>query len=280
MDHRWRPANAEEDRQERHWLQQIDPRQVPVHLAAIMDGNGRWARQRHLPRFMGHVRGAESTERTIRACRFLPERLAEVGVRGADQAQPIRYLTLYTLSTENQGSRPADEVSAILSLIERKLGEKIDELREMGVQMRVLGRAESLPESLRGELQRDFEMTADNQDLHLFLALNYGGRREIVDAARHLAAAAAAGRLDPDAIDETVFAQSLYAPQVPDPELVVRTGGDLRISNFLLWQVAYAELWVTATFWPDFRPWELYRAIAEYQNRDRRFGGLTDHESS
>ncbi|MCC7493616.1 MAG: di-trans,poly-cis-decaprenylcistransferase [Fimbriimonadaceae bacterium] len=263
------PIDADEQR----WLSRIDPTRVPRHVAVIMDGNGRWARQQHLPRIVGHQRGAETTRLIIRACRHLPTRLAEAGVTVEPGLGRVEHLTLYTFSNENW-SRPEDEVGGLMRLIEDQLHANLAEMLESEVSVRLLGRADDLPASLRRELERDVEATAANSRMRLYLALNYGGRREIVDAAREIAAAAQRGELDPAQLDEAAFAARLYAPDVPDPELLIRTGGDLRVSNFLLWQIAYAELWVTGTLWPAFRPVDVYRAIAEYQTRERRFGGL------
>lgn len=263
-------------REEAVWLRQIDPTRLPRHVAIIMDGNGRWAKRRKQPRQLGHVRGAETAERIIRGVRWLVDRLEELGQVATAEWGRIEYLTLYTFSNENW-RRPRDEVSALMGLIESQLREKLADLQETGVSIRLLGRREDLPDSLLGTLQKDIEETSGNQGLSLFLALNYGGRCEIVDAARSLAEDAAAGRLDPGEITEELFAQRLYAPGAPDPELLIRTGGDMRISNFLLWQIAYAELWVTPTLWPAFTLAELYRAIVDYQTRDRRFGGLSNN---
>jgi len=244
-----------------------------------MDGNGRWARGQGLPRSSGHFRGAQTVRDVVRTCRHLPARLREAGVPGADQANRIEYLTLYTFSKENW-TRPESEVGGLMQLIERQLHDHLAELNENGVAVRQLGPPEGLPASLRDELARDVAETASNHDLVLYLALNYGGRAEVADAARSIAAEVMAGRLALDDIDEQCIARFLYAPEVPDPELLIRTGGDLRISNFLLWQVAYAELWVTGTLWPDFGPAQIYQAIADYQGRERRFGGLVDDGKS
>ncbi len=277
----WMAAEADEEDDadtERAWLAQIDPERIPKHIAIIMDGNGRWARRRHLPRGFGHVQGAQTAKKIIRACRGLHRELTRAGVSLGPSAQRVEHLTLYTFSNENW-SRPADEVTGLMRLIEDQLRANVAELKEIGVRVRLLGRANHLPGSLLDELQRDIAETADNQELVLHLALNYGGRAEIVDAARALAEQAARGELDPAAIDEGLLARHLYAPDVPDPDLLIRTGGEMRLSNFLIWQVAYAELWVTQTLWPAFRPAEVYQAIVEFQTRERRFGGLVTHGS-
>lgn len=248
---------ASATQEEARWLALLDPRRIPQHVAIIMDGNGRWARQRGLPRYVGHSAGAESVRNAIEAAR-------QVGVR---------FLTLYTFSAENW-RRPAEEVSALMELIEHKIREEIHALHENAVRVKVLGRLEELPQSLQEELQRDMELTACNTGLTLYLALNYGGRREIADAARRLGADLLAGRLRLEEVDETRFARYLYAPEAPDPELLIRTGGEMRLSNFLLWQAAYTELWITPTLWPDFTKADFYHAIYDFQQRKRRFGGL------
>ncbi len=260
-------------------LRRIDPTRLPRHVAIIMDGNGRWARGQGLPRSSGHFRGAQTVRDVVRTCRHLPTRLREAGVPGAEQANRIEYLTLYTFSKENW-TRPEAEVGGLMQLIERQLHDHLAELNENGVAVRQLGPPDGLPASLRGELERDVAETAANRDLVLYLALNYGGRAELADAARRIAGEVAAGRLALDEIDEQCLSRYLYAPEVPDPELLIRTGGDMRISNFLIWQVAYAELWVTRTLWPDFGPAQIYQAIADYQGRERRFGGLVDDGNS
>jgi undecaprenyl diphosphate synthase len=233
----------------------FDPDRVPQHIAIIMDGNGRWARQRGLPRIEGHRQGDTSVGEMIEACR--------------DWGIP--YLTLYTFSAENW-RRSEEEVRALMLLIELVARREIDTLDEKDVRIHVMGRLDEVPDSLRAELGRDCERTRDNRGLNLILAINYGGRREIVDAARELAHQVAEGRLQAEEIDEERFAGSLYLPGVPDPDLLIRAGGELRISNFLLWQLAYAELYVSPVLWPDFRRDHLAEAIREYQQRERRFG--------
>lgn len=258
-------------------LARLDAARLPAHVAVIMDGNGRWARQRGMPRTYGHLRGAEAVERIIRCCRYLPDRLRAAGLLSGEPATRIRYLTLYSFSSENW-NRPRDEVSAILALIEQKLREKLDDLLTQGVRIRMLGREAQLPESLRTEFARESELTADCDDLTVYLAVNYGGRQEIVDAALRLADDLAAGTVSRESVDESTLGRYLYAPQVPDPELMIRTGGELRVSNFMLWQIAYSEMWVTPTLWPALSAAEFYRALAEYQARERRFGGLNTDE--
>lgn len=235
----------------------IDPQRMPRHIAITMDGNGRWATQRGLSRSEGHRQGDRAVRAVIEEC-------GELGVE---------YLTLYTFSTENWRRSP-DEVQALLMLIEIVARREIQELHEKGVRVRVIGRFHELPASLQRELQRDMDLTRENTGLNLNLAINYGGRAELVDAARELAERAQRGELDPAAIDEEMLAGALYQPGMPDPDLLIRTAGDLRISNFLLWQLAYAEIHVTPTLWPDFSRDHLLEAIADFQARQRKFGAV------
>ena len=230
---------------------------APRHLAIIMDGNGRWAKKRLLPRTEGHRAGADAVVRVTKAAR-------ELGVR---------YLTLYAFSTENW-KRPATEVGALMSLLAHFLDTKLATLIADGVQLKTIGRTEGLPEPARSKLLDAVEKTRNNTAQTLILALNYGGRAEIADAARRIADDARTGRLDPAAMDEECFRKYLYDPEIPDPDLMIRTSGELRLSNFLLWQLAYAELYVTDTLWPDFDRAELERAFAAYGRRDRRFGAV------
>lgn len=232
-------------------------RPVPGHIAIVMDGNGRWATQRGLPRVAGHRRGAEAARAAIEAC-------GEFGVG---------VLTLYSFSSENW-KRPVEEIDALMNLCVEYCSSEMESLREKNIRVRVIGRRGELPAAVQDALSRLEERTSRCDGATLCLALNYGGRGEIVDAAKSLAWDAAAGRLDPGAIDETVFAGRLYAPDLPDPDLLIRTGGGYRLSNFLLWQVSYAELYVTETLWPDFDRDSLDEAIAAYGLRERRFGGL------
>ena len=238
-------------------LAQYDSARAPQHVAIIMDGNGRWAQQRGLPRVAGHRAGAESVRAVIEACPPLG----------------IRYLTLYTFSAENW-KRPAREVDALMQLIDRNLRQEAEELHAMGARVRVIGRQHELPDFLQATLRQMGEFTAGNDRVQVILAINYGGRAEITDACQALAAAAVAGELDPTAIDEQAVAARLYAPDVPDPDLLIRTAGEQRISNYLLWQAAYAELCFLPVLWPDFRRPHLLQALVEYQNRQRKFGGL------
>lgn len=230
--------------------------QVPRHVAIIMDGNGRWAKQRGLPRLKGHEQGAESVRAAIRACR-------DAGVH---------YLTLYAFSVENW-SRPKAEINGLMRLLRSFLQDRAQELHDDHVRLLVSGRISDLPESVRKELNRVVKETASYEAGTLILALSYGGRAELVDATRRIAEEVKQGRLDPDAIDETTITNHLYLPDVPDPDLLIRTSGEMRLSNFLLWQVSYTELYVTDVLWPDFREAEFHKAIKAYAHRDRRFGG-------
>lgn len=232
---------------------------VPRHIAVIMDGNGRWAKARGWDRTAGHRAGTDATREIVRHC-------GKIGVE---------HLTLYTFSSENW-SRPPLEVRALMSLLVEMVHREVDDLNRNNVRLRTLGDLDKLPDKTRLALEDGLEKTAGNTGLQLHLALSYGGRAEIVEAARRLARSVRSGRISPEEIDEVVFARSLYAPDVPDPDLLIRTGGDHRISNFLLWQAAYAELWFTDTLWPDFRGEELDRAVASFRTRDRRFGKVKE----
>lgn len=233
----------------------LDKQRVPAHVAIIMDGNGRWAAGRRLPRVAGHKAGAKAVREVVVAARALG----------------VRFLTLYSFSTENW-SRAAEEVSALMSLFVEVLQREIDELDSAGVRVRVIGDLDGMPSATAGAFRRAMARTADNGNLDLVLALNYGGRREIVDAARRLAADAADGSLDANSIDEDLFSANLYTAGIPDPDLLIRTSGELRVSNFLLWQVAYSEFWVTDVLWPDFSRDDFLEAIVSLQDRNRRFG--------
>ncbi len=222
-----------------------------------MDGNGRWARQRGLPRIEGHRASMQSLRETVTGCRNLG----------------VEFLTLYAFSTENW-SRPDDEVAALMVLIEHTLISQVPEMHENGVRLKHFGRRAGLPQRLLDTLDAAERLTAENAGLVLQLAINYGGRQELVDAARELARRAQAGEVSPDDLTEADLAQHLYRPETPDPDLLIRTGGDLRVSNYMLWEIAYAEIWVTPTLWPDFRTPHLHQAIAEFQGRQRRFGGV------
>jgi len=220
-----------------------------------MDGNGRWAKKRRLPRLAGHRAGTEPVRKCVRTA-------ARIG---------IEYLTLYTFSLENW-SRPRAEVAGLMLFLEEVLRKEILELDENGVRLNAIGRLDLLPAATRGALDRAIDKLAKNRGLVLTLALSYGGRAEIVDAARQLCDEVARGQLRADEIDEERLRARLYDPSIPDPDLLVRTSGELRVSNFMLWQIAYAEIWVTDVLWPDFSEMDLIASIREYQQRDRRYG--------
>jgi len=228
---------------------------IPRHIAVIMDGNGRWAERRGLDRVLGHRAGIEALRATVRAAH-------ELGVR---------FLTLYAFSTENW-SRPKGEVDALMGLLEHYLAAELEELDRNGIRLRAIGRLDRLPEVTRVKLEEALERTRDNSEMTVVFALSYGGRTEIADAARKLARDVESGKLDPEQIDEKTFAAYLYDPELPDPDLLIRTGGEARVSNFLLWQIAYAELHVTEVMWPDFRKNDLVEAVLDYQQRERRYG--------
>ena len=230
---------------------------LPAHVAVIMDGNGRWAKQRGLPRVEGHRNGVESVRVTVRAC-------GEVG---------IKYLTLYAFSVENW-NRPKDEVDTLMKYLARFLKNEIGELNRSNVRLEVIGQIYRLPEFVQEQLKKTQAALAKNNGLTLILALSYGGRQEIVEGVRAIASKAKAGKLEPAEINEQIISQHLYTHQYPDPDLLIRTSGELRVSNFLLWQISYAEFVVTPTLWPDFRRAELFAALEEYTRRHRRFGGL------
>ena len=230
---------------------------IPRHVAVIMDGNGRWATQRGYPRVAGHREG-------VKAARAL--------VRTADELG-LQYLTLYAFSTENW-SRPKQEVATLMTLLERSIHGELPELMERNVRLRIIGRANGVPVPVRRGIDYVVQRTAQNTGLNLLMAFNYGGRDELIDAFRRLARQVAAGELRPDEISETHVTRALYTNDVPDPDLLIRTSGEMRVSNFLLWQIAYTELWITPTLWPDFGPADLYRAIADFHGRTRRFGGV------
>jgi undecaprenyl diphosphate synthase len=230
-------------------------RPLPRHVAVIMDGNGRWATQRGLPRVAGHSEGVTSVRNVVRAA-------GELG---------IEFLTLYAFSSENW-NRPRHEVSTLMSLLERSVDRELPELMARNVRFRVIGRPNGVPPAVKRRIEHVVEVTAGNTGLTLLMAFNYGGRDELIDACQALAREIEAGRLRPDEIDEVRVSRALYTGGVPDPDLLIRTSGEMRVSNFLLWQIAYTELWVTATLWPDFGARELYLAVADFQQRDRRFG--------
>ena len=230
---------------------------IPGHIAVIMDGNGRWARRRGLSRLRGHEEGAHSLREVIRAC----------GKRG------VRELTLYAFSTENW-RRPKMEVQFLMRLLRRYLIGERRELQDNNVRLKAIGRIEALPAGVQNTLSESIALTAANTGLIVRLALNYGGKAEIVDAMKRVAQAVKRGIIAPDQINDDVIREYSYDPEMTDPDLLIRTGGEMRLSNFLLWRLSYAELYITAICWPDFREPQLHEALAAYARRERRFGGL------
>jgi len=243
------PGSPEED-----LARQVNFDRLPQHIAVIMDGNGRWAAQRHLARVEGHRAGIESV-------RDIVESSARLG---------IKVLTLYAFSVENW-KRPVSEVSMLMSLLKRYLRLELNTLLRNNIRFKVIGRFEELSPDVQAELKAAEDRTAPNAGMQFNIALNYGGRAEIVEAARRMMTSG----VDPEGIDEALFSGFLYTAGQPDPDLLIRTSGEMRVSNFLLWQIAYAEIWVTDTLWPEFRKRHLLEAIIDYQKRDRRYGGIT-----
>ena len=233
----------------------LDKTKLPAHVAVIMDGNGRWAKQHFLSRIKGHEKGADAVRAIVRACR-------EIG---------IGHLTLYAFSTENW-QRPKSEVNALMTLLIRFLKSEQKELAENDIRLQVIGQMERLPENVQQALLEVMDLTRANSALQLNLALSYGSRAEITHMAKELARKSQSGQLDPDSISEDIIAENLYTRGIPDPDLLIRTSGEMRISNFLLWQIAYAEIYVTPTYWPDFGKDEFYEILKDYQQRERRFG--------
>jgi undecaprenyl diphosphate synthase len=236
-------------------LNQIDLDRLPRHIAIIMDGNGRWAKRRHLPRIAGHRAGISAVRQAVEAC-------ARLGVP---------YLTLYAFSIENW-KRPHTEIKLLMGLLREYLKKEIGELNRQNIRLEVIGRIQELPKPVLQDLQNALDRTRQNTGLRLVLALNYGGRAELVDAVQELIAQAK--RNGSITVDEALVSEHLYTSGLPDPDLLIRTSGEMRLSNFLLWQVAYAELWVTETLWPDFTQKDLFQAIIDFQKRERRYGGL------
>jgi undecaprenyl diphosphate synthase len=245
----WIPPGSPDDALAR----QVNFEQLPAHVAIIMDGNGRWAAQRHLPRVEGHRAGIDSVRDVV-------ETSARLG---------IDVLTLYAFSVENW-KRPRTEVNMLMVLLKRYLRSELGTLLQNNIRFRVIGRQDELAPDVQRELELGITKTEKNTGMLFNIALNYGGRAEIVDAARR----AIASGIDPSALDENRFGEFLYTAGQPDPDLLIRTSGEMRVSNFLLWQIAYAEIWVTDTLWPDFRRRDLLSAIVDYQKRDRRYGGI------
>ena len=233
------------------------PTSIPQHIAVIMDGNGRWAQSRGLPRKAGHRAGAESVREAVDAC----------------LDHEVKWLTLYAFSSENW-NRPEKEIAALMGLLERFLKTKGKEFMQKNVRLRTIGRIDRLPDSCRQQIDRVVAETAENTALTVVLALSYGSREELVDATRRIATKVAAGELKPAEIDKATIAQHLDTAEIPDPDLLIRTSGELRLSNFLLWQLSYAEFFITNKNWPDFNKADFREAIAEYSSRNRRFGRL------
>jgi undecaprenyl diphosphate synthase len=236
-------------------LAQLDLDRLPQHIAVIMDGNGRWAKRRRLPRIAGHRAGIRAVRQAVEAC-------ARLGVR---------YLTLYAFSMENW-KRPHSEIRLLMALLREYLKKEIGELNRQNIRLAVIGRISELPKPVQKDLQVALEKTRRNTGMRLTLALNYGARAELIDAVRALVEQWKRDETMP--IEEATFSRFLYTRDVPDPDLLIRTSGELRLSNFLLWQVAYSEIWVTDTLWPDFTQKDLFRAIIDFQKRERRYGGL------
>ncbi|NMG09607.1 isoprenyl transferase [Brasilonema sp. UFV-L1] len=233
----------------------LKPELLPKHVAVIMDGNGRWAKRQGLPRIMGHKAGVDALKNLLRCC----------------DDWGIEALTAYAFSTENWG-RPHEEVDFLMTLFQRVLRQELREMMEENVQMKFVGNLSALPRPLQAEISHSMEQTRNNRGIKFTVATNYGGRQEILQACRTIAHKAQQGLLQPDEIDEATFERHLYTQGICDPDLLIRTSGEMRVSNFLLWQIAYAEIYITEALWPDFNRNEFHRALAAYQQRNRRFG--------
>jgi undecaprenyl diphosphate synthase len=240
-------------------LVDLDPERLPRHVAIIMDGNGRWASRRGLPRIEGHRRGKESVRAVVESARRLG----------------IPYLSLYAFSTENW-SRPREEVSGLMRLLERYLKTELEKMMKHEIRLQAIGDLKRLPSSVQAALRRAVETTRDNGRMTVILAVSYGGREEITEAVRDIAVAVKRGDLDPESICEETVSRRLSTAGIPDPDLLIRTSGEVRVSNFLLWQIAYSELLITPTLWPDFGEAQFVEALAHYQQRERRFGRTGD----
>lgn len=244
-------------------MEKIEKTRLPQHIAIIMDGNGRWARVNSVSRINGHRKGAESVRDIVKTCR-------EIG---------IRYLTLYAFSVENW-LRPTTEIRALMGLLEKFLRSELREMQDSGIRLMAIGDIETLPEKVKKLLQKTIENTSNNNGMVLNLALSYGGRDEIVGAVKEILKDSKSGKITPVDITKEVFSGYLYTSGIPDPDLLIRTSGEYRISNFLLWQMAYSEFYFTEVLWPDFRRENLIEAIVDYQERERRFGRTSDQLSS
>ena len=241
----------------------LDPERLPRHVAIIMDGNGRWAKKKLLNRIKGHEKGADAVRAAVKTCR-------KIG---------ISYLTLYAFSTENW-QRPRMEVDALMTLLKKFLQTEAEELRANNIRLHTIGETDRLPDDVRQSLDHVLSQTRHNDGLHLVLALSYGGRSEIIHAVHEIVSEVEAGRLSPATIDEALLAGKLFTRDIPDPDLLIRTSGELRLSNFLLWQLAYAEFHFTPTLWPDFGEDEFIRILAEYQRRERRYGQVDPDQTA
>lgn len=251
----WFKKNKSQENQ--NYLEMLDKKNIPQHIAIIMDGNGRWAKKRNMPRTFGHRAGVETIREIVKAS-------SELGVK---------YLTLYAFSTENW-KRPSDEVNALMNLLVEYLRNEVEELHKNNVIINAIGDISKLPQICQDELKSAYEKTKNNTGLTLNLALNYGSRDEIVKATRKIAEMVKNNEISLEDIDDKLISSCLYTANMPDPDLLIRPSGEYRISNFLLWQIAYSEFWFSHIFWPDFKREDLYKAILDYQNRDRRFGGI------
>lgn len=254
-------AQDNNDRQKQKTLKEAG--EIPEHVAIIMDGNGRWAKRRGNLRSYGHKAGVDSVRDITEAC-------AQIGVK---------YLTLYAFSTENWG-RPRTEVNALLKLLANSLRKEAENLDRNNIRLATIGQIDRFPERCKRELMEAIELTKDNDRLHLCLALSYSGRWDIVEAVKKLAQRVKKGELEPEEIDDDLLGSHLSTADIPDPDLIIRTSGEYRISNFLLWQLAYSELYITETYWPDFRRNELYDAIHSFQKRERRFGKVNGKKTA
>jgi undecaprenyl diphosphate synthase len=249
------PASREEER----LLGQIDAERLPQHIAIIMDGNGRWARRRHLPRVAGHRAGVQTARTTIETCAKLN----------------IPALTLYAFSMENW-RRPKSEIDFLMRLLREYLRRELPVIQRNNIRLLVIGRQDQLPPAVRADIDRATRQTAGNSGMKLAVALNYGGRAELVDAFNDILDHVRSNGLATACVDEEMISRHLYTAELPDPDLLIRTSGEMRVSNFLLWQIAYAEIYVTETLWPDFTRVQLYEALLDFQKRERRYGGLAE----
>ena len=240
-------------------LEMLDLKKIPAHIAIIMDGNGRWAKNKGLPRTWGHRKGMEALERTVEASMDLG----------------VKYLTLYAFSTENW-KRPQEEVGVLMNLLIEFVDKKINELDRKGVKVVHIGSKENVADKVEKKIRYAEDLTKNNDKMVLSLAFNYGSRQEIVSAMQKIAVKVSAGEIKAEEIDEEMIEKYLYTANMPDPDLLIRTGGEMRISNYLLWQIAYSEFWVTKKYWPDFAKEDLWQAVYDYQKRSRRFGGLDE----